>query len=174
MAPRASAADLSLGELLTEARTRLEKAGLAAPHGDARVSPVPDERTVRYYATLGLVDRPSIQGKDARYGQRHLLQVLAVKALQSEGLRLADIQRRLYGRSTRELGAIVDAALTPRPAQIPAPVVWREVVLEPGLKLVADEHWQAATERQALDHRFHAAIEALMPPQSRHREGDDQ
>lgn len=174
MTAQARADDLSLDELLAQVRARLTQAGLDASEGDGRVSPLPDARTVRYYATLGLVDRPLVQGKEARYAHRHLLQVLAIKALQADGLRLADVQQRLYGRSTRELEAIVDAGLKPRPAQLPRPMVWREVVIEPGLKLVADERWTAAPEAQALERKFRAAIAALRPTASLNREGDDQ
>ena len=171
----ADADELSLDGLLAAARDRLEKAGLASANGDdGRVSPLPDARTVRYYATLGLVDRPAIQGKAARYARRHLLQVLAIKALQAAGLRLADVQQRLYGRSNRELEAIVEAGLKPRPVHAQRPIVWREVVIEPGLKLVADEHWAASLGPPALEQKFRAAIEALRAPTSRHREGDDQ
>jgi DNA-binding transcriptional MerR regulator len=52
------------------------------------------ERTIRYYTTIGLLDRPvGWHGVQGRYGRRHLLQLLAIKRLQSEGA------------STRQLGA---------------------------------------------------------------------
>ena len=59
---------------------------------DQRVSSLPDARTIRYYTTLGLLDRPFIDGRQARYGQRHVLQLLAVKALQSMQFPLARVQ----------------------------------------------------------------------------------
>ena len=52
-----------------------------------RIRDVPDPRTVRYYATLGLLDRPRIEGRTALYGRRHLLQLVAVKRLQGHGCR---------------------------------------------------------------------------------------
>jgi DNA-binding transcriptional MerR regulator len=81
--------------------------GLLGAATDARVSAAPDARTVRYYTTLGLLDRPRIESRQARYGKRHLCQLLAVKALQSADLPLAEIQQRLYGRSDKELEHIV-------------------------------------------------------------------
>src|ERR1700722_8300979 len=69
-----------------------------------RVREVPDRRTIRYYTTLGLIDRPAeMRGRTALYGPRHLLQLVAIKRLQTRGLSLAEIQTRLVG--------IADAAL---------------------------------------------------------------
>lgn len=71
-----------------------------------RVRDVPDRRTVRYYTTLGLIDRPAaFRGRTALYGRRHLLQLAAIKRLQAEGLPLHEIQRRLLN--------LPDAALEP-------------------------------------------------------------
>lgn len=72
-----------------------------------RVRAVPDARTIRYYTTLGLIDRPAaMRGRTALYGHRHLLQIVAIKRLQAEGLSLADIQRRLTGVGETELAHI--------------------------------------------------------------------
>ena len=52
-----------------------------------RVRDVPDLRTIRYYTTLGLLDRPAaMRGRTALYGPRHLLQLVAIKRLQARGL----------------------------------------------------------------------------------------
>jgi DNA-binding transcriptional MerR regulator len=54
---------------------------------------VPDERTVRYYVTLALLDRPSaMRGRTALYGPRHVAQVVAIKRLQTMGRSLSEIQ----------------------------------------------------------------------------------
>ena len=37
------------------------------------------ERTVRYYIQLGLVDRPEGETRAARYGERHLEQLLEIR-----------------------------------------------------------------------------------------------
>jgi DNA-binding transcriptional MerR regulator len=130
---------------------------------DGRVSAAPDARTIRYYATLGLVDRPSFEGRQARYGRRHLLQLLAIKALQSASLPLAEIQARLYGRSDRELEAIVEAATRERREASPPvrAVRWREVTIEPGLKLMAEDGWSPGADPAALLEKIRAAIGAL-------------
>jgi DNA-binding transcriptional MerR regulator len=63
-----------------------------------RVRDVPDRRTIRYYTTLGLLDRPAtLRGRTGLYGRRHLLQIVAIKRLQVRGLALAEIQHRLLG-----------------------------------------------------------------------------
>src|SRR5258705_12501785 len=96
-------------ELADRVANELAKGGLLGAARDARISAAPDARTVRYYATLGLLDRPRIEGRQARYGERHLLQLLAIKALQGLDLPLAEIQQRLYARSDAELKAMVEA-----------------------------------------------------------------
>src|SRR5438132_12232539 len=81
-----------------------------APNG--RVREIPDLRTIRYYTTLGLLDRPAeMRGRTALYGRRHLLQLVAIKRLQTWGKTLAEIQERLLG--------LTDAALR-RMAQLPS------------------------------------------------------
>ncbi|HWT85302.1 MAG TPA: MerR family transcriptional regulator, partial [Myxococcales bacterium] len=72
-----------LDELSTRVAGELAERGLHGAAADGRVSAAPDSRTVRYYTTLGLLDRPTIEARQARYGERHLLQLLAIKALQA-------------------------------------------------------------------------------------------
>lgn len=81
----------TLSELVAEAAARLEA---LPPPTNGQVRAVPDERTIRYYATLGLLDRPAaMRGRTALYERRHLAQVVAIKRMQSAGHSLADIQR---------------------------------------------------------------------------------
>lgn len=83
-------------EALGEAVRRALDGEEAPANGQVRA--VPDVRTIRYYTTLGLIDRPAeLRGRTALYGARHVLQLVAVKRLQAEGLSLADIQARLTG-----------------------------------------------------------------------------
>src|SRR5260370_3650775 len=68
------------------------------------VRAVPDRRTIRYYTTLGLIDRPAeMRGRTALDGMRHLLQLVAIKRLQTHGLALAEIQTRLLGQTDAAL-----------------------------------------------------------------------
>jgi DNA-binding transcriptional MerR regulator len=86
------------------ARVALALADPSAGQADGRVRDVPDVRTIRYYTTLGLIDRPSqMRGRTALYGPRHLLQLVAIKRLQARGLTLAEVQQRLVGRTDAAL-----------------------------------------------------------------------
>ena len=162
---------LSLPELSAEVAVALSRLGLLGAAPDARVSPAPDARTVRYYTTLGLLDRPAIVGRQARYRQRHLLQLLAIKGLQKRALPLAEIQERLYGRSDAELEALIEA-LGREAADAPAPAVAatsvREVIVEPGLRLLVEEGYRPDSD---VTTKIRAAIAALTQEPERDRGG---
>ncbi len=86
------------------ARVALALAVDYAGQANGRVRDVPDQRTIRYYTTLGLIDRPAeMRGRTALYGVRHLLQLVAIKRLQTHGLSLAEIQSRVVGRTDAAL-----------------------------------------------------------------------
>jgi DNA-binding transcriptional MerR regulator len=82
-----------------------------------RVRDVPDRRAIRWYTTLGLVDRPAaMRGRTALYGRRHLLQLVAIKRLQAEGRSLAEIQVELAAAGDERLERIARLpAATPQP-----------------------------------------------------------
>lgn len=95
-----------LDELTARVATELDRLNIVQANG--QVSVVPDARTLRYYTTLGLLDRPAeVRGRRSFYGARHVLQAVAIKALQAEGLALQEIQQRLAGRTNDELTAVV-------------------------------------------------------------------
>src|SRR5205823_13215113 len=63
---------------------------------NGRVRDVPDRRTVRFYTTLGLIDRPAaLRGRTALYGRRHLLQLARSEEHTSELQSLAYLVCRL-------------------------------------------------------------------------------
>lgn len=88
-----SATEWTLEELSGKVAELLDSAAYAAPNG--RVQEVPDARTIRWYSTIGLVDRPVMRGRTAVYGPRHLLQLVAVKRRQAQGRKIAQIQAEL-------------------------------------------------------------------------------
>ncbi len=107
----------TLSELAELAAEALAAAGPLAPVGpdgiparaNGRVRDVPTERLIRWYATVGLVDPPlSRQGRVARYGRRHLLQLVAVKRRQAEGHSLAEIQAELAGATDETLASLAE------------------------------------------------------------------
>jgi DNA-binding transcriptional MerR regulator len=156
---------MDLDELSARATAWLEELGLLDAPVDGRVSRVADPRTVRYYGSLGLIDRPTdYEGHKARYSERHLLQLVAIKALQLHHVPLAQIQARLYGRSDDELRALITSLAPPkgaRPHHEVNVVRWREVVLAPGLKVVAEEGFVPGPDEARLAEKFQAAIAAL-------------
>ncbi len=88
-------------DLVERANEVFQKHGLVAPNG--RVREMVNLRLVRLYTTLGLIDRPVLRGRTGFYGIRHLMQLVAIKRLQSEGWSLAEIQNRLLALSDEEL-----------------------------------------------------------------------
>jgi DNA-binding transcriptional MerR regulator len=154
-------ASWTIRELSREVEVRL--AGEDVPV-NGQVRAVPDERSIRYYTTLGLLDRPALRGRTALYGQRHLAQLIAIKRLQAEGKPLAEIQRilptlddaalstlsgvelqaprRAAGRRDfwRDTDSVAEAAPAPEapeaaPASAPLTALL-ELTLGPGVRLV--------------------------------------
>ncbi|ACZ00042.1 putative transcriptional regulator, MerR family [Thermomonospora curvata DSM 43183] len=84
-----------------------------------RVRDLPNERLIRWYTTIGLVDPPSgRRGRTALYGERHLLQLVAVKRLQAAGRSIAEIQAELAGAPN---AALREIARLPSPPDAPTP-----------------------------------------------------
>ncbi len=74
---------------------------------NGRIRQVPDVRTIRWYTSIGLLDRPAaLRGRTALYGRRHLAQLVAVKRLQADGLSLAAVQQQLIGADDAALERI--------------------------------------------------------------------
>jgi len=59
-------------------------------------------RNIRYYQSLGLVDRPESSGGQG-FNEKHRLQLIGIRLLQAKGLSLGKIQTLLYGRTEEEL-----------------------------------------------------------------------
>ncbi|MEV8631822.1 MerR family transcriptional regulator [Streptosporangium sp. NPDC051023] len=95
----------TIGELAERASAALSPTAQL----NGRVRDVPNERLIRWYATIGLLDPPSARrGRVALYGRRHLLQLIAVKRRQAEGLTIAEIQAELTGATDQTLESIAD------------------------------------------------------------------
>ncbi|MEB3329852.1 MAG: MerR family transcriptional regulator [Candidatus Sericytochromatia bacterium] len=86
-------------------------------------------RTVRYYIQLGLVDRPAGETRAARYGTRHLEQLLTIKKWAAAGLSLDRIRGLLAGEAPE-----VPAA-APRPGEV---TVRSHILVDTGIELVLD------------------------------------
>ncbi|MEV4750991.1 MerR family transcriptional regulator [Streptosporangium sp. NPDC049248] len=89
---------------------------------NGRVRDVPNERLIRWYATIGLLDPPlARRGRVALYGRRHLLQLIAVKRRQADGRTIAEIQAELTGATDQTLESI--ARIPERSPEHPAETV---------------------------------------------------
>lgn len=100
----------------------------AAVLGDApvrvngRVRDLPNERLIRWYTTIGLLDPPSgRRGRTALYGERHLLQLVAIKRRQAAGRTIAQIQAELLGATNTTLRAIAQLPDPPAPTATDRP-----------------------------------------------------
>ena len=95
-------------ELATRALALAPSAGQCS----GRVRDVPDVRMIRYYTTIGLIDRPAeMAARTAFYGPQHLRQLVAIKRLQGQGMSLVEIQESLAGAGAKKLDQL--AALPP-------------------------------------------------------------
>ena len=99
------------------------------------------ERSIRYYRTLGLVDAPAGGG----YGEKHLLQIIALRLLQAQGMPLRRIRELLYGRSQEELREVrrrglAEAVRGTASVRMVMPVgdeLWRAIPLDEDFLLVS-------------------------------------
>jgi DNA-binding transcriptional MerR regulator len=110
----------NLRDLATVAGAILDASGVQPINAAARAHP--NERTIRFYVTRGLVTPPDGRGTAATYSYRHLLQVLAIKLRQMEGATLATITKELTELTGDVLERRVAAALglgLPPPSRLP-------------------------------------------------------
>ena len=143
----------TIGELAERASTAL--APTARLNG--RVRDVPNERLIRWYSTIGLLDPPSARrGRIALYGRRHLLQLIAVKRRQADGRTIAEIQAELTGAADQILEAIARVPETPDETaatvatRTPRPRFWAEPPAAPAASLSAPSEPPPRTGRIAL------------------------
>jgi DNA-binding transcriptional MerR regulator len=140
----------TLDELIADVAQALADGYPGAPSG--RVRDLPDARTVRWYITRGLVDPPlGMRGRQALYGRRHLLQLVALKRRQSDGAPLAVIQAELAGLPD---AALAQVAALPAPASAPAAIPVPMPAPEPlpdaaGAPTQRARFWAAAPSRAA-------------------------
>ena len=100
---------VTIGELALAVQQALAETAYPG-QTSGRIREVPDRRTIRYYTTIGLLDKPAeMRGRTAYYGRRHLLQLVAIKRLQARGKSLVEIQEMLTGASDSALLKLADA-----------------------------------------------------------------
>ncbi len=102
---------LSLAELADAVNAWCEEHQIVPANGQA--GEVLSERNLRYYRSLGLID-PPVAGGGQGYGEKHSLQIRAIRLLQAQGLPLSRIRELLIGRDLVELRRIQAQGLAER------------------------------------------------------------
>jgi DNA-binding transcriptional MerR regulator len=125
--------EFSLEELAAAVQEWSEKHRILPANGQAAEEIT--ERTIRYYRTLGLLDAPS-GNYTKTFSQKHKLQLIAIRAYQSQGLSLRKIRDELYGKSLDDLITLEKQA-TRRDRKTPLMAV-------PFLQPTSNESWSVS------------------------------
>jgi len=92
---------------LADAAERLLRS-IGPSQGKGTVTEYPNERTIRYYLTEGLLPEPiDKRGLTSVFGYEHLLALLAIKKLQAGGLPISVIKTLIGGKSANELESLL-------------------------------------------------------------------
>jgi DNA-binding transcriptional MerR regulator len=149
-----------MDELVDRVREALAAEYPGAPNG--RVRDLPDRRAIRWYTTIGLVDKPlGMRGRTALYGPRHLQQLVAIKRLQAEGRSLAQIQMDFSWLSPQGLDEV---------SQVPESLMADQGDLTPDSSGRHLRFWADAPSRETPDaaprDSFHGSAAAPTEPAS--------
>lgn len=87
-------------------------------------------RTVRYYISIGLVDKPQGETRAARYTSAHLEQLLLIKRWTAQGLSLDRIRELLSGE--------IEDTTPLRPRRAGAVEVCSHLLISDGLELIIE------------------------------------
>ncbi len=137
-------------------------------------------RLIRHYASIKLIDDPGKLGKEARYGARHLRQILLVRKLLSSGYGTAAIGEFARLASDEQLDQLVEGRLELTIKSNPAleyleqirsrqpgasPVAgaardgcYHKLTLEPGLDIHVEQGFKSSSDMVRLIAKFQAAI----------------
>jgi DNA-binding transcriptional MerR regulator len=121
------------------------------------------ERNIRFYRTVGLVDAPENSGRG--FGEKHFLQLIAIRLLQAQGLPLRRIRDLLFGRTVAELREVQKRGLlevrgTGAATRFPAPAgdeLWRVTSLDDDFMIVSRRGTSlSAPQRDAILRALHS------------------
>ncbi len=102
---------VGVAELVKQAKDILESAEIH--QGSGTVAPFPNDRTVRYYLTEGLIPPADYtEGTASVFSYRHLLALIVIKHLQSQGLSIRIIRRIIANRNIAELEKLLSEQVT--------------------------------------------------------------
>lgn len=150
----------SLAELASRVNTWCAEHGIEPANGQA--GEVVSERNIRFYRTAGLVEAP--ESGTLGYGEKHFLQLAAIRLLQAQGLPLRRIRELLFGRTLPELREIQQRGLaemrTHSATRMPMPAndeLWRMIPLNENFILANRSGATLSVEQRA------AILEILQP-----------
>jgi hypothetical protein len=86
-------------------------------------------RTIRYYIQLGLVDPPRGETRAARYGARHVEQLLQIRKWTDAGVSLERVRELLTGAAP---------VVPPRPRGPGTVEVWSHLVVADGIEITLE------------------------------------
>jgi len=118
----AKLAPWNIRDLATIAGGLLDASGVTPINAAAQSRP--SDRTIRFYVTRHLMSPPDGRGTAATYGYRHLLQLLAIKLRQMEGVTLVAIERDL----AESPGDVLEKRVASSLGTVPAPA---DLAVEP-------------------------------------------
>jgi DNA-binding transcriptional MerR regulator len=108
---------MTVDELLAQVNAKIDEIGIQVPEG-SRAGRYVDLRSFRFYRNQGLVNPPNEKrGVVGLYSERHVWQLVAVKAMQARWIPLPEIRRQLADASDEVLRAsVVPPETASRPA----------------------------------------------------------
>ena len=151
----------------------VDAAGVRPTNASARAAP--SARSVRFYVSNQLMDRPEGLGTSATYNYRHFLQLLAIKMRQREGMSLDTIRsdmRDITGdalerRLAQSLATALASGVSQAAQQDGDPVAsWRRLTVADGVELHVRDDSAAADEDMLVALR-EAVRTALGRPETR-------
>jgi DNA-binding transcriptional MerR regulator len=116
------------------------------------------KRTVRYYVQVGLVDRPEGETRAARYGPKHLEQLLLIKKWTAAGVSLDRIRELLQGEA---------APVPSRPRAAGSVEVCSHLIVTDGIEVVIEPGRAGLTPEQVR-----SFVKGVMAAYSRAVSGD--
>ncbi len=138
-------------------------------------------RTIRLYATEGLIDRPGREGRHAVYGERQLRQLLLIRSLAQRGLSLSaiaplaaasddDIDAQLAELLPEAPAAMAEAMSAPLIEENKALAYLQELPSRRRLSSIptASSHWQRFELAPGVE--LHLSDDVVIPPPGRRRQ----
>jgi len=121
-------------------------------------------RTVRYYIQLGLVDRPEGETRAARYGAKHLEQLLLIRKWTAAGVSLERIRELLQGEAPPVAARAMKAGSIEVRSHLTV-ADGLEVVIEPGRAGLSPEQMRRFVRGVMALHAEVTGGDADVPPQ---------